>query len=39
MDQNGDKRLDRNEMKYGLQDYGIELNNRELDDLFTYFDR
>ena len=39
MDQNGDKRLDKKEMKYGLLDYGIELNSRELDDLFAYFDR
>jgi len=39
MDNNGDKRLTKDELKFGLSDYGIELNIRELDDLFFYFDR
>ena len=39
MDANGDKRLSKEELKYGLADYGIDLNVRELDDVFTYFDR
>ena len=39
MDNNGDKRLTKEELKYGLADFGIELNIREVDDIFTYFDR
>ena len=39
MDDNGDKRLSKEELKTGLQDYGIILNIRELDDIFTAFDR
>ena len=39
MDDNGDKRLTKDELKYGLRDYGIELNIRELDEIFLYFDR
>jgi len=39
MDTNGDKRLSKEELKNGLADYGIELNSREVDDVFTYFDR
>ena len=37
MDTSGDKRLDKEELKYGLANYGIELNIRELDDIFNYF--
>ena len=37
MDDNGDKRLSKEEL--GLQDYGIILNIREVDDIFTAFDR
>lgn len=37
MDNNGDKRLTKDELKYGLQDYGIELNIREMDEIFNYF--
>ena len=39
MDDNGDKRLTKEEMKTGLADYGIELNIRELDEIYGYFDR
>ena len=39
MDDSGDKRLSKDELKYGLRDYGIELNIRELDEIFSYFDR
>eukprot|EP01039_Chlorochromonas_danica_P004573 gene4573-5013_t len=39
MDSSGDHKLSKEELKYGLLDYGVELNLRELDDLFTYFDR
>ena len=37
MDDSGDKRLSKDELKYGLKDYGIDLNLREVDDIFTYF--
>ena len=37
MDDNGDKKLSKDELKYGLADYGIELNSREIDDIFSYF--
>jgi len=39
MDDNGDKRLSKDEFKYGLRDYGIDLTATELDQLFAYFDR
>lgn len=39
MDNNGDKTLSKEEFKYGLQDYGLELNIREIDEIFRYFDR
>ena len=39
MDDNGDKRLSKDELKYGLRDYGIDLNLRELDEIFLAFDR
>ena len=39
MDDNGDKRLTKDELKYGLADYGIDLNIRELDEVFLAFDR
>eukprot|EP01038_Epipyxis_sp_PR26KG_P009178 gene9178-12377_t len=39
MDDSGDKKLSKDELKYGLRDYGIDLNLRELDDIFSYFDR
>ena len=39
MDDNGDKRLSKDELKYGLRDYGIELSTSELDAVFMYFDR
>merc|ERR1711916_161679 len=38
-DDNGDKRLTKEELKYGLADYGIDLNIRELDEVFPAFDR
>ena len=37
MDTSGDKKLDKEELKYGLRDYGIELNIREMDEVFLYF--
>ena len=39
MDDNGDKRLTKDELKYGLADYGMDLNIRELDEVFLAFDR
>ena len=39
MDDSGDGRLSRDEIKHGLQDYGIALNMKELEQLMTYFDR
>ncbi|GBG31649.1 Calcium-dependent protein kinase [Hondaea fermentalgiana] len=39
MDDSGDGCLSRTELKYGLQDYGIRINNAELDELFTFLDR
>jgi hypothetical protein len=37
MDNSGDKKLSKEELKYGLQDYGITLNIREVDEVFGYF--
>ncbi|KAJ1383047.1 hypothetical protein B484DRAFT_341959, partial [Ochromonadaceae sp. CCMP2298] len=39
MDDNGDKRLSKDELGSGLRDYGIDLNIRELDEIFHHFDR
>ena len=39
MDENGDKRLSKEELKYGLRDYGIELSPVELEQVFLYFDK
>ena len=39
MDDNGDKRLSKSELKYGLRDYGITLSEDEMENVFTYFDR
>ena len=39
MDDNGDKRLSREELKYGLRDYGIDLTPTELEQVFNAMDR
>jgi calcyphosin len=39
MDDNGDKRLTKDELRYGLRDYGIDLNASELDQVFAVMDR
>ena len=39
MDDNGDKRLTKEELKYGLRDYGLDLSPSEIDQAFVYFDR
>lgn len=38
MDDSGDQKLSREELKYGLGDYGIRLSPEELDNLFRVFD-
>jgi Ca2+-binding EF-hand superfamily protein len=39
MDNNGDKTLSKDELKYGLRDYGIDLTMNELEQVLLYFDR
>jgi hypothetical protein len=39
MDDSGDKRLSRSELKYGLRDFGIDLSQQQTDRLMAYFDR
>ena len=39
MDDNGDKRLSKEELMYGLRDYGISLSSGELDAVFGELDR
>jgi Ca2+-binding EF-hand superfamily protein len=39
MDNNGDKRLSKDELFYGLRDYGISLTPTEIEQVFLYFDR
>ena len=39
MDNSGDKRLSRDELMYGLRDYGISLTPTELEQVFFAFDR
>lgn len=39
MDDNGDKRLSKEELRYGLRDYGIDLTPTEMEQVFLYFDR
>ncbi len=39
MDTSGDKSLDKEELKYGLQDYGVSCSEGELQQLFQYLDR
>jgi Ca2+-binding EF-hand superfamily protein/WD40 repeat protein len=38
MDDSGDRKLSKEELKYGLQDYGMPLSSAELEDLFQIFD-
>jgi hypothetical protein len=35
----GDRKLDREELKYGLRDYGVALSDRELDTVLGAFDK
>jgi len=39
MDDNGNRTLDKSEIKSGLQSYGLDLTNDELDIVLKYFDR
>jgi hypothetical protein len=39
MDKNGDKTLTREELKTGLASYGIQLNTRQTDDIFHFFEK
>jgi len=38
-DENGSNTLDRDDLKNGLEEYGVQLSSGELDQLFRYFDR
>eukprot|EP01060_Flectonema_neradi_P018912 TRINITY_DN2587_c0_g1_i1.p1 TRINITY_DN2587_c0_g1~~TRINITY_DN2587_c0_g1_i1.p1 ORF type:complete len:367 (+),score=68.61 TRINITY_DN2587_c0_g1_i1:68-1168(+) len=38
MDDDGNRRLNRRELKTGMEDYGIELTSEELDTIFYFFD-
>jgi Ca2+-binding EF-hand superfamily protein len=39
MDDNGNGRLDREDLRTGMQDYGITINNKDLDKVIAAFDR
>ena len=39
MDDSGDKQLTKDELYYGLRDYGVDLTPREMKVVMTYFDR
>ena len=39
MDDSGDKKLSRDELMYGLRDYGINVSPAEMDQVFKAFDR
>eukprot|EP00659_Diplonema_papillatum_P012249 gene12249-18925_t len=39
LDDNGDRKLSRREIKQGLEQYGVPLSSAELDTIFTFFDR
>lgn len=38
MDDNGDRKLDKQEFKWGLKDIGLALEDKELASLFKFFD-
>ena len=35
----GDKKLDREELKVGMREYGVDLSERELDTVLAAFDK
>lgn len=39
MDDNGDRKLDKQEFKWGLKDMGIKIDEKKLNTLFKFFDR
>lgn len=39
MDQDGSKTLDFNDFRWGLKNYGLNFNNEETKELFTFFDK
>lgn len=39
MDDNGNKQLDRDEMKFGFRDFGVKLTERDLDTVLNVLDR
>lgn len=39
MDDSGNRKLDREELKWGMRDYGVDLSERELDTVLKAFDR
>jgi len=39
MDDNGNGRLNRDELKYGLRDFGVDLSDKDLDTVIRTFDR
>jgi len=39
MDDNGDKRLSKEELRYGLRNFGVDLSPIELEQVVIYFDR
>lgn len=39
MDDNGDRKIDKQEFKWGLKDTGLKLDDKELNTLFKFFDR
>jgi len=39
MDDNDDRMLTKDELRYGLQDYNIRINVAEVDEIFDHFDR
>ena len=39
MDDNGNKQLDKEEFKYGLQDYGVKISKDEINMLFAHLDK
>ena len=38
MDDSGDNRISKEELKYGLKDFKVVVTNDEVDAIFSYFD-
>lgn len=39
LDDSGNKKIDRDELKYGMRDFGLDLSERDLDTIMDCFDR